>query len=194
MSLFLAKECKVSEQSRKRYVLSFCMWLTALGFLCACGGSQPKPQSADGDAHQQGSLAAQRDVDLKATNASAKPCQLETVYFTFDSSTIEADSKIAIQRAVTCYQKQGAPARLHLVGATDPQGTEEYNIALGDRRARAVKEYLISLGIGDTQISVASVGEEMSSESEDEWAKNRQVTSTPSGQKGDNASDDATDE
>ena len=83
----------------------------------------------------------------------------------------------AIQEAVECYRTQGLPARLHLTGATDPRGTEEYNIALGDRRAQAVRAYLVSLGIDGGRIGVSSVGEEMAQGSDEAgWAQDRAVS------------------
>jgi len=69
-------------------------------------------------------------------------------------------------------------ARLSLEGHCDERGTNEYNLALGDRRAKAVKDYLVSLGVASGRIDVISYGEEKpvcKEQSEDCWAKNRRA-------------------
>jgi peptidoglycan-associated lipoprotein len=62
-----------------------------------------------------------------------------------------------------------------LTGMTDPRGTEEYNLALGERRAQSAQQYLKSLGT-DGSLSVSSMGEEMASGSDEAgWARDRRV-------------------
>ncbi len=107
----------------------------------------------------------------------ADECALQTVYFAYDSAELDSASRAEIQRAVECYRDKNATVRLRLVGATDPRGTEEYNIALGERRARAVRGYLVSLGVAADKLSVSSVGEEMASGTDESgWAEDRHVS------------------
>jgi peptidoglycan-associated lipoprotein len=107
----------------------------------------------------------------------AEPCVLETVYFAFDSSELDSSARAAIETAVECYRNQNPDVRLLLTGACDPRGTEEYNIALGERRAQSVRGYMSSLGIDSSQISVTSVGEEMATGTDEAgWARDRNVT------------------
>jgi len=125
------------------------------------------------------SKAAERNVSLTPENPTegAEPCALGTVHFEFDSSDLDEASKNAINEAVDCYRNNGAPARLHLTGATDPRGTEEYNIALGERRAQSVRQYMEALGVDGARIGVSSVGEEMASGTDEAgWAQDRAVT------------------
>ncbi|MGB8332229.1 MAG: OmpA family protein [Polyangiales bacterium] len=104
-------------------------------------------------------------------------CVLETVYFAFDSSELDSSARAAIQSAVECYRNQNPNVRILLTGACDPRGTEEYNIALGDRRAKSVRSYMSSLGMATGQISVTSVGEEMATGTDEaSWARDRNVT------------------
>jgi len=106
-------------------------------------------------------------------------CVLETVYFAFDSSELDSSARAAIQSAVDCYRNQNPNVRLLLTGACDPRGTEEYNIALGDRRAKSVRSYMSSLGIAAGQISVTSVGEEMATGTDEaSWARDRNVSAS----------------
>ena len=66
--------------------------------------------------------------------------------------------------------------RVSIEGHCDQRGSDEYNLALGERRARAAMEYLVSLGVAPDRLQVISYGEEMpldSGSSEDAWARNR---------------------
>ena len=107
-----------------------------------------------------------------------EPCVLETVYFAFDSAELDSSARAALQAAVECYRGQADPGlSLLLTGACDPRGTEEYNIALGERRAQAVRGYLVSLGLDGSRISTTSVGEEMATGTDEAgWARDRNVT------------------
>jgi peptidoglycan-associated lipoprotein len=107
-----------------------------------------------------------------------EPCALETVYFAFDSAELDSSARAALQEAVECYRGQADPGlSLLLTGACDPRGTEEYNIALGERRAQSVRSYLISLGMDGSRISTTSVGEEMATGTDEAgWARDRNVT------------------
>lgn len=108
-----------------------------------------------------------------------EPCAFETVYFEFDSAELDSASRTSIQEAVECYRRQNPDVNLLLTGAADPRGTEEYNIALGERRGRAVRGYLTSLGLDGSQISVTSVGEEMASGTDEAgWARDRNVSAS----------------
>lgn len=112
-----------------------------------------------------------------STPATGETCELRTVYFGFDDSVLNQASKEAISASVECFRRNGAPANLHLTGATDPRGTEEYNLALGERRAQSVRSYLISLGVEADKIGVSSVGHEMASGTDESgWQQDRRVT------------------
>jgi peptidoglycan-associated lipoprotein len=107
-----------------------------------------------------------------------EPCSFQTVYFAFDSSELDSAARATLQEAVECYRDQADPGlSLLLTGAADPRGTEEYNLALGHRRADSVKSYLISLGLDGSRISTTSVGEEMATGTDEaSWALDRNVS------------------
>lgn len=109
-----------------------------------------------------------------------EPCVVETVYFEFNSSDLDSSSRAALQEAVECFRGQPDPdMSLLLTGAADPRGTEEYNIALGERRGQSVRSYLISLGLDGNVISVTSVGEEMATGTDEAgWARDRNVSAS----------------
>jgi peptidoglycan-associated lipoprotein len=113
-------------------------------------------------------------VEAPPAEAPAGPCTLQSVYFDFDSSDFRSDAKDVISRDVACAREQQA-TKLHITGYTDPRGTEEYNMALGDRRAQAVGKYVGSLYTGAT-VSHSSVGEEMAKGSDESgWSTDRRA-------------------
>ncbi|MDH5671579.1 MAG: OmpA family protein [Myxococcales bacterium] len=108
------------------------------------------------------------------TPAAAGPCELESVYFNYDSSELESSARDQLTGVAECIKDRKFSA-VHLTGLTDPRGTEEYNLALGDRRAQSAKKYLKSLGV-EAEMSHSSMGEEMSSGSDEAgWSRDRRV-------------------
>jgi peptidoglycan-associated lipoprotein len=101
-------------------------------------------------------------------------CQLDAVYFGFDSATLDDAARNQLSGVASCLQQKGLKS-VHLTGLTDPRGTEEYNMALGDRRAQAAKTYLKSLGVA-SELSSSSMGEELASGADEGgWSRDRRV-------------------
>jgi peptidoglycan-associated lipoprotein len=87
-------------------------------------------------------------------------CQLNTVYFDFDRSSIRPDAESTLKQNLDCIEKYGEDATITLEGHADERGTNEYNIALGERRASSVKDYLTRMGASTTKLDTVSYGEE----------------------------------
>ncbi len=103
----------------------------------------------------------------------AAQCSFEPIYFGFDEDDLDQAARSVIQQNLSCMQERGATSA-HLTGHADPRGTEEYNLALGDRRARSVARYLESLGGAD--VTHSSMGEEMARGSDEgSWRRDRKV-------------------
>ncbi len=99
------------------------------------------------------------------------------IYFDFDQYDIRADAKPVLQE-VSSYLLKNTTAKILVEGHCDDRGTNEYNLALGDRRAKAVSDYLVALGIASGRIETLSFGEEKpvcTEQTEDCWAKNRRA-------------------
>jgi peptidoglycan-associated lipoprotein len=99
----------------------------------------------------------------------------DTVFFDVDQSSIRADGQAVLQKQAA-WLKQYPQVRLMVEGHCDERGTREYNIALGDRRANAVREYLVSLGVDGARLVTKSFGKERPTctESDDScWQQNR---------------------
>src|SRR5262245_42980404 len=109
---------------------------------------------------------------------------LGDVRFGFDSYEIDATARDVIARNVDWLRKNGR-AKIELEGHTDSRGTIEYNLALGAKRAKAVKDQLVGQGIAAERISTISYGKELPlchEEDESCWARNRRVHSVIVGQ------------
>lgn len=85
-------------------------------------------------------------------------CQLQTVYFGFDDSSIQASERDRLDSNYQCMNKNKAQSVL-LIGHTDTSGTEEYNIALSERRAQSAADYLARLGGDPAKMQVVPKGE-----------------------------------
>ncbi len=119
-----------------------------------------------------------REEPLVRETQPSTGCQLQSVYFAFDSSNLESQARDAIARNAQCIREKRMRS-VRITGLTDPRGTEEYNLALGDRRARSVEQYMSSLGIERGGLTVSSMGEELArGEDESGWAQDRRVDFT----------------
>jgi peptidoglycan-associated lipoprotein len=153
------------------------------GQRCASGACEAIPgycnsnsQCAAGQVCQNNMCVAQKQAALKPPPAPtpAGACELTAVYFDYDSSTLSDSARDQLSRDASCMRERGTRAA-QLTGMTDPRGTEEYNLALGERRAQAAQQYMKSLGT-DANMSVSSMGEEMASGSDEAgWARDRRV-------------------
>lgn len=98
-----------------------------------------------------------------------------TVYFDYDSSAISGSAEGTL-RQFADFAKQNGVQGVTIEGHADERGTREYNLALGDRRAVAVKRYLVGLGMDANQVTTISYGKErpaVDGHDEASWAKNR---------------------
>jgi peptidoglycan-associated lipoprotein len=99
----------------------------------------------------------------------------DTIHFDFDSSVIKASEKTKVEAVATAL-KGNAAAKLLVEGNCDDRGTEEYNRALGERRALAAREMLATMGIDAQRIRTESFGKDKPvdpAQNEAAWAKNR---------------------
>lgn len=97
------------------------------------------------------------------------------IYFDFDRDTIRSDAREVLMAHAARLKKGGSAA---LEGHADERGTREYNMALGERRAKAVRDFLVIQGVDRSQLEVVSYGEErpaVARSNEASWAKNRRV-------------------
>ena len=100
-----------------------------------------------------------------------------TIRFAFDSYELDEEARAVLAVKAT-IMRQYDDVRVVIEGHCDERGTEEYNLALGERRARAAYEHLVILGVAPERMSIVSFGEERpidSASNETAWAKNRRA-------------------
>jgi len=122
-----------------------------------------------------GGVACQQQRKPKAAEPTVKG--LSRIHFDFDKSDIKSEYKGTLQDNAT-WLKKNMNSKITIEGHCDERGTEEYNIALGHRRARAAKDYLVSLGVDAGRMATKSYGEERPLETchnESCWWKNRRA-------------------
>src|SRR5437773_2759589 len=106
--------------------------------------------------------------------------RVRDIYFDYDKSDIRDDAKPALSDAAD-FLKQHGGLRFSIEGHCDERGSEEYNLGLGDRRANAAKEFLLSQGLAASRINTVSYGEERPvchEQNEDCYKRNRRAAFT----------------
>ncbi len=101
----------------------------------------------------------------------------EDIYFDFDKYDIRPEGKPVLD-GIASWLMKNTDAKLSIEGHCDERGTNEYNLALGDRRARSARDFLIALGVPAKRIETVSYGEEKpqcTEQTEECWAKNRRA-------------------
>jgi peptidoglycan-associated lipoprotein len=115
-------------------------------------------------------------ADVEQANRTAQDRgYVRDAFFGYDESTLNADAQAALSASAT-WLKQNPRYNILIEGHTDERGTEQYNLALGDRRASIVRDFLITLGVDAGRIRTVSYGEERPfdpNHNEAAWAKNR---------------------
>lgn len=123
--------------------------------------------------------ALKRDETLgeEVREMTFEEAELSTVYFGFDKYLLTSDVKDTLRRNAEII-KLDPLTQIQIEGHCDERGTEEYNLALGEKRAMTTKTYLVSLGIEENRIYTISYGEERPEEpghTEEAWTKNRRA-------------------
>jgi peptidoglycan-associated lipoprotein len=145
--------------------------------LLAVGCASKKPENTQDDAAAAGANANNSGLtlNLNGDSDSSTAGGLQTIYFGFDSSNLDDATKDTM-KANAEFLKTNATVDVQVEGHCDERGGRQYNLALGERRAKAVRDHLVALGVESKRISVISYGNERPvSEGHDEssWSKNR---------------------
>jgi peptidoglycan-associated lipoprotein len=154
--------------------------LVALTAIAGCGGkkaadSQPPVEPSNGG-------ATETVQDIPATNDPAtsdqvEPMSLMDAYFDFDSYSLSSEAKSTLE-ANARELKRVTAGNVTIEGHCDERGTKAYNLALGEKRANAAKEFLVALGVSAGRINTVSYGKERpfdDGHDESAWAKNRRA-------------------
>jgi len=121
-----------------------------------------------------------KEAKLQESAVSAKaeePSALKDVLFDYDKYNIRDDARPVLDNVASFLKKNGT-INISIEGHCDERGTNEYNLALGEKRAKAAKDYLISLGVMPARLSIITYGEEKplcTENNETCWQKNRRA-------------------
>jgi peptidoglycan-associated lipoprotein len=140
-----------SMTSGRRPLWGSVLFLSAALLLAGC---PKKPEVQTG-----GPGAAGAPAVAKPGAPGERPKEGRDVFFDFDESVLRPDAKVTLDNNIA-WLKANSELRVIVEGHCDERGTNEYNLALGERRAKTVKEYLVAGGIVAERISTISYGEE----------------------------------
>ncbi len=152
----------------------FLTMFALVGFLAAC--------SSNTTTEDTGADTADTEVDTttETTEAPVETDPLDGVdsvfYFEFDQSILSSEARAALMVHAEVIRNESSSVRLE--GHADERGSREYNMALGERRANAVRDYLVLQGVDASLIETVSYGEERPAEVgsyDSAWSKNRRV-------------------
>ena len=158
-------------------------------FLAACsttpkdtadssGSGSSTSTSSDVSSSEEGTITETSPESASITPGSQEDLIVnvgDRVFFNYDSSDLDSDAQELLQDQVA-WLKQYSDVSVIVEGHCDERGTREYNLALGEKRAQSVKNYLISLGISSDRISTISYGKERPAvvgSNDGAWAQNR---------------------
>ena len=154
-------------------------------FLAACS-TTPKDtadSSGSGSTSTSSDVSSSGETDNDSASTSIEPGSQEDlivnvgdrVFFNYDSAELDTDAQELLQDQVA-WLKQYSNVSVIIEGHCDERGTREYNLALGEKRAQSVKNYLINLGISSDRVSTISYGKERPAvvgSNDGAWAQNR---------------------
>lgn len=156
----------------KRRILSVnAIWISGV-FALACA-STPEPEPPPPPPASE--FVEETEPEVVAVVEEVIP-ELRTIYFDYDKSNIREDARSVLKTNAAIVLENNQLGTITLQGNTDERGSEEYNLALGERRAAAVKSYLVDLGVPSSRLRTVSFGEAkpaVMGHSESAWRWNR---------------------
>ncbi|OTP76415.1 peptidoglycan-associated lipoprotein Pal [Caballeronia sordidicola] len=149
-----------------------------VGALAACHSGVKLDEGANkGAIGTQPDANAVQEVNVDPLNDPNSPLAKRSIYFDFDSYAVRDDYQPLLQQHAQ-YLKSHPDRHVLIQGNTDERGTSEYNLALGQKRAEAVRRAMSLLGVADTQMEAVSLGKEKpqaTGHDESSWAQNRRA-------------------
>lgn len=116
-------------------------------------------------------------LDVNGDSDSNRAGSLKTVYFAYSSAAIEGETRSALDGNAE-FLKKNTSVKIQAEGHCDERGSIQFNLALGEKRAKAVRDYLVGQGVAGNRITVISLGKEKPvsfGHDEESWSKNRRA-------------------
>jgi peptidoglycan-associated lipoprotein len=154
-----------------------------LAFSVACSKKVKEDKDAKGEgAGEEKAAISQESLSFNPSGSDSGTIEgLSTVHFKLDSSVIDTDARKTLTTNAA-WAKAHKTLTIQIEGHCDNRGSVEYNLALGERRAKAVRDYLVSLGVDAKHLTIISYGKEKPIEAGDTeaaYAKNRRANFVP---------------
>ena len=158
--------------------------MAILGLVAACETAPKQAGSASGSGASAQQQQQQQQQQQRAQRADQYPRDrlLEignVVYFGYDSSALSSESRRTLDAQVA-FLRDNPAVKITIEGHCDERGTREYNLALGERRASAVRDYMVAQGIDGLRMRIISYGKERPAvvgSNESAWSQNRRAAS-----------------
>lgn len=150
--------------------------VVALTSHCSKKSAQPTTASAGDATSSQTTSNAPISMDESSSSSETLTNTSSTIYFDYDQATLNSEARSVLQKMAADIKNR--TNKINIEGHCDERGSNEYNLALGESRARAVKDYLKKLGVSSDKINTTSFGEEKPADlgqGEGAWAKNRRA-------------------
>lgn len=176
----------------KKYWIFLIVLAVAISFGCKqravtqpeTTAAQQKEESKEAMKAKTPEQVTETEMGSKVESVGSKEMEMKgeegkwaDILFDFDKYNVKAQYKDEL-KSIADWMMANPKEKLSIEGNTDERGTNEYNLALGDRRAKAVEDYLVSLGVPSSRIEALSYGEEKplcTERTESCWAKNRRA-------------------
>lgn len=157
---------------KTRSMITALVFVMGFGLIVGCEDDPPVEEPVTPEAVEE---PAAPPVEPEPVVAEFAP---ETVYFAFDDYTLNTEAQEKMN-ALAAHLKTAGSAVVQIEGHCDERGSIEYNLALGERRAQSVKNFLVNLGIEDARLTTISYGEERpeaQGHDESSWSQNRRAS------------------
>lgn len=146
--------------------------------LVGCSTNSSQQDGSEGADSMVDDATSNYALELNGNSDENTAGPLNTIYFDYDSSSLSSAARTTLEDAAN-FLKEATNVDIQIEGHADERGGHQYNLALGERRARSVKDYLVALGVNASRVTIISYGKEKPNafgHDEESWSKNRRAS------------------
>jgi peptidoglycan-associated lipoprotein len=190
LNSIIIEHLEEAQMLKSNFVTNFFRFMLVLALAMTVSCAKKKPAEGEGEVPPGGDTSGQdtaisdKEMKFDAQGSDSESIAgLKTIYFTYDSSTLSPEARETLS-GNAAWLKKNADYNLQIEGHCDSRGSIEYNLALGERRAKSVRTYLTNLGVGGKRLSIISYGKEKpiaAGDSDQAASKNRRANFLPLG-------------
>lgn len=172
----------------KKTLITITAALAFASVISGCSAFRKKGEGADSNIRSETTAGGSSEtldnspINMGATGSDSGSIEgLKTVFFDYDSATLTASEKDKLMGNIE-WMKKNSNSKLTIEGHCDQRGSAEYNLALGERRANAVRQVFIANGVSGSRVTTVSFGKEkllVNDDSEEAMSKNRRANFVP---------------